>query len=209
MAASVSLHRGDVPTVSPFFVRPVRSASRSSGRQGLASRPRRSANCDLQGHQDHGRVVAVGIEIVVVLEAPAARLGVDRFGPVARRRICRSSSQSIARARPDCRARTPLAASARTRDGRVPDRRLAGLQPGRARFCRRRSSGLRTVVAVLHFGAVVGVAEALQGHDAPDDRRIDRPQPVAALEAGEHPPLGAAMSALRRSGQQPAALGTT
>ena len=37
----------------------------------------------LQGHQHHGRVVAVGIEVVGVFKAPAARLGIDGFGPIA------------------------------------------------------------------------------------------------------------------------------
>ncbi len=43
-----------------------------------------SAELRLQGHQHHRRVVAVGIEVVGVLEAPAARLGVDRLRPIAR-----------------------------------------------------------------------------------------------------------------------------
>ena len=36
-----------------------------------------------QGHHDHDRVVNVGVEFVGVLEAPAARRGVDRLRPIA------------------------------------------------------------------------------------------------------------------------------
>ena len=40
-------------------------------------------NCAASAIDDHGRVVDVGIEIVGVLEAPAAGRGVDRLAPVA------------------------------------------------------------------------------------------------------------------------------
>ena len=106
--------------------------------------------------------------------------------------ICRSSSQPTAsRMAGLLGPHAAVPPSARTRNRRVPDRRLAGLQPRRAAASGRRSPGRRSCLwQYCSLGAVVGIAQALQGHDAPDDGRIDRPQAVAVVEAGEHPPLG-------------------
>ena len=87
-----------------------------------------------QRHQHHRRVVAVGIELVVVFEIPAARLGVDVPGPIA------GPGHFLVqqpRHRPRQRRTIGRHAAGRQRphrDGRVPNRRLAGLQPrGRPR----------------------------------------------------------------------------
>ena len=68
---------------------------------------------------------------------------------------------------------------------RVPHGRKAGLQAGRVFSSIVRARQLLEVVAQL--GAVVVIAQALEGDDAPDDRREDRPQAVAVGKARRHP----------------------
>jgi len=68
----------------------------------------------------------------------------------------------------------------------VPDRGTAGLDPRRS---------IRLVLdepfelppALADLGGIVGAPEGAEGDDAPEDRREDRPEPVAPIEALEHP----------------------
>ena len=80
-----------------------------------------------KGHQHHRRVVGVGIEVVIVFEAPAARLGLDSFRPIAvtldlllQQPVNRPHNRRVVRAKAARRQRPQ-------RDRGIPDRRLARL----------------------------------------------------------------------------------
>ena len=79
---------------------------------------------------DHGGVVDVGIEIVVVLERPAARLDAGAPDAPSRRaaRISSSRIHSAPRRRAGSSAATSGLRRARTREPAVPDGRLARLR---------------------------------------------------------------------------------
>ena len=86
----------------------------------------------LQGHQRHGRIVDIGIELVGIFEIPAAGHGIDRFSPIARRRRLAAPQPC---GRPENRGVVGRHArrSQRTHhQARIPDRRKARLQPRRA-----------------------------------------------------------------------------
>ena len=85
-----------------------------------------------QRHQDHDRVVDVGIELVGVFETPAARLGVDVVGPIAATANLLTSSQSTARRELAC----------------------LRLEPGR-------SQAARSVIAVSQTGDLQGCSRTV------------------------------------------------
>ena len=118
----------------------------------------------LQGHQRHGRVVNVRVELVGIFEIPAAGRGIDRFGPIARRRRL-AASQPVGRPH-DCRI-----VGRHARDGqcphhqaRIPNRRKARLQPRRAVAGVIDGQAIQLPQALDDLRAVVGIAQGLEGH---------------------------------------------
>ena len=118
----------------------------------------------LQGHQRHGRVVDVGIELVGIFEIPAAGRGIDRLGPIARRRRL-AAPQPIGRPHD----RRIVGRHARQGQGphhqaRIPNRRKARLQPRRALAGVVDGQAIQLPQALDDLRAVVGIAQGLQGH---------------------------------------------
>ena len=164
----------------------------------VAARPasRRGRDSRHVGQRDHHhrRVVDVGVEAVGILEAPAGRLG-----PAA-----------AATSRPPCGSRGEQPVDGLAHAGRRPGPAAAPAEPLPTRRARRsviavshtgeRQGSSRVVPSAssstsrsscrqhsVHLGRVVRAAHRPQGDDAPDDRREDRPQAVAAVEPLEHP----------------------
>ena len=154
----------------------------------------------MQGQQDHRRVVDIGIELVAVLEVPAARLDA---------RPADYQSPGIANLPVEQPAR-PRRASAGSSSGWPASASaivaIAVSQTGETQGCSRDPVALldQQVVELppgpLHRRGIVLVAQAFERDDRVDHRREDRPQAVGVLEMLEHP-------AVRRL--DPAAAATT
>ena len=72
------------------------------------------------------------------------------------------------------------------REGGVPYRRAAGLQPGCAVVLVFHQS-CQLAPTLLHLGGIVLAPHRPQGHDAPDDRRKNGSQPIAFVKSLQHP----------------------
>ncbi len=171
LGGTASLRRADQPQLG---------RQRPTGRRG-------SGELVLESHQHHRRVVAVGIVVVVVFKAPAARLRLDRFRPVAgpvdlpvEQPVDGTRGRRVRFSQAGCR-KSPQG------DGGVPDRRFAGLNPAALFVVNNQVAELPP--ALPHLGAVVAMTQGVKRQQAPDDRRVDRPHAVAPLRPFERPAL--------------------
>ena len=150
----------------------------------------------IEGEQDLGGVIGVGIKLVVELEVPAAGLGAGRLhGPVAF--VANFLREQPVGGLDHARIVFGHAGFAEGEEGLagVPHRRHAGLHA---------EGGLRHDVAgglldaeLFEFiagaddlGIVLGVAEAAQREDGVQHGGVDGAEAVGHLEAIEHPFLG-------------------
>ncbi len=142
-----------------------------------------------QRRQHFRRVVGIGIELVLVLEVPAAGgrlrdppLPVPGHADFAVEQPARRAQQARIVFRD---ARLPQRDH---RERRVPDRGEAGLQANRLFLLDLQL--LQLFDLALHRRVIGRVAAAAQREDRVDDRREDRSEPVAPLETLEDPRLG-------------------
>ena len=147
-----------------------------------------------QSHQHLGRVVDVRIVVVCEFERPPARVDV---GP-ARRPIAADSDlfvqQPLRRPLQDRIVSVQARVGERDhRQGRVPHRRLAGLEPASGPVGD--GEALKALEASLHDRVVERVAERVEGRDRPHPGRLDAaPRAVRLLSMDD--PFGGAPARL-------------
>ena len=138
----------------------------------------------MQAHHDHDRIIDIGIERVLVLEEPAGWFDLDVDAPIARsphflrQQPVDAASHNVGWRRFGCRQRPQC-------DRRVPDRRLARLQPDGVVFFD--NQRFQLLQALTHLSTVCRIAEASQRDNAPDNRREDRAKSVTFFESLQHP----------------------
>ena len=151
-----------------------------------------------QGDHNHGRIVDVGIEAVGVFKTPPR--GGHRGDPVRPipagahltleqpidSRIKSGSTPTQGR-RIAIATRGPVGIrKSPEREGGVPHRRAAGLQPGCA-VALVFDQASQLAPTFLHLGGIVLAPHRPQGHDAPDDRRENSSQPITFVKSLQHP----------------------
>ncbi len=142
-----------------------------------------------QRQADHGTVVHVGIELIVELEVPPARLAFRILDlPVSGLTHLFLQYPVGAFHQPRIASRNPRLAQGKERVCRIPDRRHAGLHAESVTLFDPQL--LELVHRADELRIVHRIPQAAERDDSVHHRGIDRSQAVAHLEAIQHPLLG-------------------